>query len=162
MQAGKKAAADTELGRLQMVVGTAVGSVRAYSAASAKQTWAATGVYEGCEPETIAQCLTPASHACEHVCAAHTCSLLPTPEIMLKCRHRGVAALAYSEGGGSGGLVYSVGADCQVVALEAASGQKALRFKAGNHPLSAAAASPGTPAFGVTHAYMHACKVRPV
>ena len=60
------------------------------------------------------------------------------------CWHRGVAALVYSEGGGSAGLLYSVGADCQVAALEAATGQQALRFRAGNHPLCAAAASPGT------------------
>jgi hypothetical protein len=49
VQAGKKgrAAADTELGRLLLVAGTAAGSVRAYSAASAKQAWAASGVNEG-------------------------------------------------------------------------------------------------------------------
>jgi hypothetical protein len=57
---------------------------------------------------------------------------------------RGVAALAASSGAGSSVVVlYSVGADCQVVALEAASGQQALKFRAGNHPLCAAAATPG-------------------
>lgn len=49
VQAGKKGkrAADTELGWLQLAVGTALGSLRAFSAASAKQAWAATGVNEG-------------------------------------------------------------------------------------------------------------------
>ena len=47
LQAGKKAAAETDLGRLQLVVGTAVGNVHAYSAGSAKQAWAASGVSEG-------------------------------------------------------------------------------------------------------------------
>lgn len=56
---------------------------------------------------------------------------------------RGVAALAYAEEAGAGGLLYAMGADARVVALETGAGEQVLRFKAGKHPLRAAAASPG-------------------
>lgn len=56
-----------------------------------------------------------------------------------------MAALAYAEEAGAGGLLYAVGADCRVVALETGAGAQVLRFRAGKHPLRAAAASPGDP-----------------
>ena len=55
---------------------------------------------------------------------------------------RGVASLAYAAGAGSSGLLYSVGADCVVCALDAATGAEVMRFKAGSHALSCVGAAP--------------------
>lgn len=69
------------------------------------------------------------------------------------CAHcRGVASLAFADGAGASGMVYSVGADSQVAALEASSGAQVLRFKASSHPLSCVGAAPG-----VSCAYILLC-----
>ena len=59
------------------------------------------------------------------------------------CSCRGVASLAYAAGAGSNGLLYSVGADCNVCALDAASGAEVMKFRAGSHALSCVGATPG-------------------
>lgn len=56
--------------------------------------------------------------------------------------YRGVASMAYAAGAGSSGLVYSVGADCMVCALDAATGAEVMKFKAGSHALTCVGASP--------------------
>ena len=56
---------------------------------------------------------------------------------------RGVASLAYAAGAGRNGLLYSVGADCNVCALDAASGAEVMKFRAGSHALSCVGATPG-------------------
>ena len=53
-----------------------------------------------------------------------------------------MASLAYAAGAGSSGLVYSVGADCMVSALDAATGAEVMKFKAGSHALTCVGASP--------------------
>ncbi|KAK9919005.1 hypothetical protein WJX75_008642 [Coccomyxa subellipsoidea] len=88
-------------GRLMLVVGTAAGNVRAFSAATAKELWAVNGCNEG-----------------------------------------GVTSLAYEADAGASGLLYSVGADGSVCALDAASGAQVVKFKAGSHPLSCVGAAP--------------------
>ncbi|CAL8463784.1 g3318 [Coccomyxa elongata] len=82
-------------GRLLLAVGSAAGNVRAFSAATAKETWAAKGCNEG-----------------------------------------GVASLAFEAEAGAAGVLYSVGADSRVCALDASSGEQVLKFKAGSHPLT--------------------------
>ncbi len=52
--------------------------------------------------------------------------------------------MAYAGGAGAGGMLYSVGADAFVCALEPSGGSLATRWAAGNHPLTSVAASPGT------------------
>lgn len=53
-----------------------------------------------------------------------------------------MASLAYAAGAGSSGLLYSVGADCMVCALDAATGAEVMRFKAGSHALACIGAAP--------------------
>ena len=62
---------------------------------------------------------------------------------MVQCCCRGVASLAYAAAAGSNGLLYSVGADCNVCALDAASGAEVMKFRAGSHALSCVGATPG-------------------
>ena len=64
-------------------------------------------------------------------------------DLSVWCPCRGVASLAYAAGAGSNGLLYSVGADCNVCALDAASGAEVMRFRAGSHALSCVGATPG-------------------
>ena len=61
----------------------------------------------------------------------------------LMCGDRGVTSAAYAAGAGAGGMVYCVGADAAVCALEPSGGALAARWSAGNHPLACVAASPG-------------------
>ena len=63
-------------------------------------------------------------------------------------RGRGVTSAAYAAGAGAGGMVYCVGADAAVCALEPSGGALAARWGAGSHPLACVAASPGTRAHG--------------
>ncbi|EIE18810.1 NUC189-domain-containing protein [Coccomyxa subellipsoidea C-169] len=88
-------------GRLMLVVGTAAGNVRAFSAATAKELWAANGCNEG-----------------------------------------GVTSLAFEADAGAAGLLYSVGSNNHVCALDVASGAQVVKFKAGSHPLSCVGAAP--------------------
>ena len=53
-----------------------------------------------------------------------------------------MASLTYAAGAGSRGLLYSVGPDCVVCALDAATGSEVMRFKAGGHALSCVGAAP--------------------
>lgn len=55
--------------------------------------------------------------------------------------HRGVAALAFSSL--EDGIIYVTGADRQVVALDASSGNLQSKFEASKHPLSCLAIAPG-------------------
>ena len=63
-------------------------------------------------------------------------------------RDRGVTSVAYAAGAGAGGMVYCVGADAAVCALEPSGGALAARWSAGSHPLACVAASPGAHAHG--------------
>ena len=56
---------------------------------------------------------------------------------------RGVASLAFEAEAGAAGMLYSVGADSRVFALDASSGEQVLKFKAGSHPLTCIGAAPG-------------------
>jgi hypothetical protein len=67
--------------------------------------------------------------------SAMICSLCPCA--------RGVTSLAYAEDAGSAGMLYSVGRDGHVCALDASTGAQVLRFKAGRHPLACIGAAPG-------------------
>ncbi|KAK9833465.1 hypothetical protein WJX81_007454 [Elliptochloris bilobata] len=96
------AAAPAKAGQLLLVVGTAAGDVRAFSAATGEVAWATQGCNEG-----------------------------------------GVTSVANAAGAGAGGMVYCVGADAAVCALDPSSGTLAARWGAGNHPLACVAASPG-------------------
>ena len=67
MQAKKNGrAVANAAGRLMLVVGTAAGNVRAFSAATAKELWAANGCNEGCAK----QC--PIT-TCTIMCTCSTC-----------------------------------------------------------------------------------------
>ena len=61
---------------------------------------------------------------------------------------RGVTSAAYAAGAGAGGMIYCVGADAAVCALEPSGGALAARWSAGSHPLACVAASPGAHAHG--------------
>ncbi len=59
MQAKKNGrAVANAAGRLMLVVGTAAGNVRAFSAATAKELWAANGCNEGCAEQCPITCST--------------------------------------------------------------------------------------------------------
>lgn len=63
-------------------------------------------------------------------------------------RDRGVTSVAYAAGAGAGGMVYCVGADAAVCALEPSGGALAARWSAGSHPLACVTASPGARVHG--------------
>ena len=56
-----------------------------------------------------------------------------------------MTSLAFEADAGAAGLLYSVGSNNHVCALDAASGAQVVKFKAGSHPLSCVGAAPGQP-----------------
>ena len=78
-----------------------------------------------------------------HVYTSISEEMLPQPCLKECIKCRGVTSLAYEADAGASGLLYSVGADGSVCALDAASGAQVVKFKAGSHPLSCVGAAPG-------------------
>lgn len=54
-----------------------------------------------------------------------------------------MASLAFEAEAGAAGMLYSVGADSRVCALDASSGEQVLKFKAGSHSLTCVGAAQG-------------------